>query len=224
MRRPFEPRALLDTLRGVDAVVHLAGVVSALRERDYIAANVDGTRMVADAARTAGAAADPHLQPGGGRACVAASAAVGGRSAGADQRLRPQQARGRTRRRACSTACAGQRCGRASSTDRAIARCCRCSRLAARGRHAAGRPSRRGLQLHPRPRSGAGDRRRGRSSRGRRDDLRRASAPGHARARFSRRCALPRVRAPPSFGCRWRSLAQRPSPAMSPGRCAASRR
>ena len=54
VQRPFEPRALLDSLRDVDAVVHLAGVVSALRERDYVAANVDATRLVADACRTAG--------------------------------------------------------------------------------------------------------------------------------------------------------------------------
>jgi dihydroflavonol-4-reductase len=54
VQRPFEPRALLDTIRGVDAVIHLAGVVSALRERDYVAANVDGTLLVADACRTAG--------------------------------------------------------------------------------------------------------------------------------------------------------------------------
>jgi len=54
VQRPFEPRALLDTLRGTDAVVHLAGVVSALREQDYISANVDGTRAVAEAARSLG--------------------------------------------------------------------------------------------------------------------------------------------------------------------------
>lgn len=54
VRRPFERVTLLEALRGVDAVVHLAGVVSALREQDYIAANVDGTRAVAEAARTAG--------------------------------------------------------------------------------------------------------------------------------------------------------------------------
>lgn len=54
VRRPFTRVTLLETLRGADAVVHLAGVVSALREQDYIAANVDGTRAVAEAARTAG--------------------------------------------------------------------------------------------------------------------------------------------------------------------------
>ena len=54
VRRPFERATLLEALRGVDAVVHLAGVVSALREQDYIVANVDGTRAVAEAARTAG--------------------------------------------------------------------------------------------------------------------------------------------------------------------------
>ncbi len=54
VRRPFQAQALADALRGVDAVVHLAGVVSALREREYTAANVGGTRAVAEAARTAG--------------------------------------------------------------------------------------------------------------------------------------------------------------------------
>ena len=54
VRRPFEPAALREALRGAGAVVHLAGVVSALRESDYVAANVDGTRAVAAAARAAG--------------------------------------------------------------------------------------------------------------------------------------------------------------------------
>jgi nucleoside-diphosphate-sugar epimerase len=54
VRRPFARATLLEALRGADRVVHLAGVVSALREQDYIAANVDGTRAVAEAARTAG--------------------------------------------------------------------------------------------------------------------------------------------------------------------------
>ena len=52
VRRPFEARTLLETVRGADAVVHLAGVVSALRDWDYISANVDGTRAVAEAARS----------------------------------------------------------------------------------------------------------------------------------------------------------------------------
>ena len=54
VRRPFECHTLAEALRGVDAVVHLAGVVSALRDHDYVAANVHGTRAVAEAARTAG--------------------------------------------------------------------------------------------------------------------------------------------------------------------------
>ena len=32
VRRPFEPQALFDAMNGVDAVVHLAGVVSALQQ------------------------------------------------------------------------------------------------------------------------------------------------------------------------------------------------
>ena len=55
VRRPFDPTTAAATrCDGADAVVHLAGVVSALREQDYIAANVDGTRAVAEAARAAG--------------------------------------------------------------------------------------------------------------------------------------------------------------------------
>jgi len=53
VRRPFERDTLRDALRGADAVVHLAGVVSAVREQDYFSANVDGTRAVAEAARAA---------------------------------------------------------------------------------------------------------------------------------------------------------------------------
>ena len=54
VRRPFDAAALAHTLGGADAVVHLAGVVSALRDRDYFVANVEGTRAVARAARAAG--------------------------------------------------------------------------------------------------------------------------------------------------------------------------
>jgi nucleoside-diphosphate-sugar epimerase len=54
IQRPFEPAALAGTFQEVDTVVHLAGVVSAVRERDFYAANVDATRIVAQAARAAG--------------------------------------------------------------------------------------------------------------------------------------------------------------------------
>jgi dihydroflavonol-4-reductase len=54
VRRPFEIDTLRDALRGADAVVHLAGVVSAVHERDYVSANVDGARAVAEATRAAG--------------------------------------------------------------------------------------------------------------------------------------------------------------------------
>ena len=54
VRRPFERAALLQALRGADAVVHLAGVVSAVREQEYFTANVDGTWAIAGAARAAG--------------------------------------------------------------------------------------------------------------------------------------------------------------------------
>jgi nucleoside-diphosphate-sugar epimerase len=53
IRRPFEPRPLAEQLAGAAAVVHLAGLISAPRERDFVAANVDATRIVAQAARDA---------------------------------------------------------------------------------------------------------------------------------------------------------------------------
>jgi nucleoside-diphosphate-sugar epimerase len=52
--RPFVSNTLSDSFRGVDAVVHLAGIVSAVRRQDFFAANVDGTAAVAMAARAAG--------------------------------------------------------------------------------------------------------------------------------------------------------------------------
>ncbi len=52
--RPFVTAALLKLFRETDVVVHLAGVVAATAERDYVDANVTSTRIVADAARDAG--------------------------------------------------------------------------------------------------------------------------------------------------------------------------
>lgn len=54
IRRPFERATLVDAFRGARAVVHLAGVVSTLRQKEYFTANVEGTRAVAEAARDAG--------------------------------------------------------------------------------------------------------------------------------------------------------------------------
>jgi nucleoside-diphosphate-sugar epimerase len=54
VRRPFGA-SLASTLAGMDAVVHLAGIVSAVKERDFFSANVGATRIVADASRAAGA-------------------------------------------------------------------------------------------------------------------------------------------------------------------------
>jgi nucleoside-diphosphate-sugar epimerase len=53
--RPFELSALAAAFRQIDAVVHLAGVISAVRTRDYVSGNVEATRVVAQAARDAGA-------------------------------------------------------------------------------------------------------------------------------------------------------------------------
>jgi nucleoside-diphosphate-sugar epimerase len=50
IRRPFERGVLAGQLAGATAVVHLAGLIAAPRERDFVAANVDATRIVAQAA------------------------------------------------------------------------------------------------------------------------------------------------------------------------------
>src|SRR6266571_3618378 len=54
VRTGLERAALADAFRDVDAVVHLAGVVSTIREQELFDVNVEGTRAVADAARAAG--------------------------------------------------------------------------------------------------------------------------------------------------------------------------
>ncbi|HZR22614.1 MAG TPA: NAD-dependent epimerase/dehydratase family protein [Vicinamibacterales bacterium] len=51
--RPFLRGTLAPTFAQTDAVVHLAGVVSAAREQDYFDANEAGTRIVGEAARDA---------------------------------------------------------------------------------------------------------------------------------------------------------------------------
>lgn len=53
--RPFHASTLADAFRDVDTVVHLAGLAAAVRARDLITANVDGTRVVAEAAAAVGA-------------------------------------------------------------------------------------------------------------------------------------------------------------------------
>ena len=51
VRAPLEASALAEAFRGVDVVVHLAGVVSTVREREFFDVNVEGTRGVAAATR-----------------------------------------------------------------------------------------------------------------------------------------------------------------------------
>jgi nucleoside-diphosphate-sugar epimerase len=51
----FDTGELTGLFRGCDAVVHLAGVVSTVDDREYAAVNVEATRAVAAAARAAGA-------------------------------------------------------------------------------------------------------------------------------------------------------------------------
>jgi nucleoside-diphosphate-sugar epimerase len=53
--RPLEREPLTTAFRGAKTVVHLAGVVSTMRDEEYFAVNVEGTRAVAEAASAAGA-------------------------------------------------------------------------------------------------------------------------------------------------------------------------
>jgi len=53
--RPLERAAIVNAIAGAETVVHLAGVVSASRDEDYIAVNVDATAAVAEATRERGA-------------------------------------------------------------------------------------------------------------------------------------------------------------------------
>ncbi|HEV3140970.1 MAG TPA: NAD-dependent epimerase/dehydratase family protein, partial [Vicinamibacterales bacterium] len=52
--RPFDAARIASRIAGADAIVHLGGLVSAPRDRDLFDANVENTRVVADAARRAG--------------------------------------------------------------------------------------------------------------------------------------------------------------------------
>ncbi len=54
VRAALTPEALRAAFAGVDIVVHLAGLVSAVRDEELTRANVDGTRAVATAARDCG--------------------------------------------------------------------------------------------------------------------------------------------------------------------------
>lgn len=54
IRRPFDSRTPAAAFRELDAVVHLAGVISAVRDQDFHAGNVEATRIVAESAREAG--------------------------------------------------------------------------------------------------------------------------------------------------------------------------
>ena len=52
---PLDADALRTAFAGIDAVIHLAGVVAAVDAREYALVNTEGTRAVATAARDAGA-------------------------------------------------------------------------------------------------------------------------------------------------------------------------
>jgi dihydroflavonol-4-reductase len=53
--RPLAREPLTHAFRGAEVVVHLAGVVATMRDRDYVEVNVDGARAAAHAARDSGA-------------------------------------------------------------------------------------------------------------------------------------------------------------------------
>ncbi|MDE1466934.1 NAD-dependent epimerase/dehydratase family protein [Aurantiacibacter sp. D1-12] len=53
--------ALSELVRGVDAVLHIAGVVNAPDKAGFMAGNVEGTRNVCDAARDAGVSRIAHV-------------------------------------------------------------------------------------------------------------------------------------------------------------------
>jgi dihydroflavonol-4-reductase len=55
VRAALEPEPLRHAFAGADAVVHLAGVVTAVHERVFTAVNAEGTRAAAEAAAHAGA-------------------------------------------------------------------------------------------------------------------------------------------------------------------------
>ena len=55
VRTDLDTRRLSEAFQGVEAVVHLAGVVFTNRDAEYAAVNTDGTRAVAEAARAVGA-------------------------------------------------------------------------------------------------------------------------------------------------------------------------
>jgi dihydroflavonol-4-reductase len=55
LRAPLTSSGIRTAFAECDTVVHLAGLVAARRDADYVAVNVDATRVVAEAARDAGA-------------------------------------------------------------------------------------------------------------------------------------------------------------------------
>ena len=203
---------------GADAVVHLAGVVSALREQDYIAANVDGTRAVAEAARAAGVPLI-HIS-----SLAAAGPAPPRAPRSEDDPPAPINAYGRSKldgERAVA-AVDGLRWTMLrpgvvyGPGDRALLPL---FKLRAARAAAAGRPRRRRLHLRPRRRSRARDRRRGRAPRRRRHDLRRPPATGHDARAPRRRSAPPRAaRARDRAGAAGADAARRAWPATSPAR------
>ncbi len=195
VRAPLDAAALREAFAGADAVVHLAGVVSALQPSVYSTVNVEGTRAVARAAARRWRATGPRLEPRRGRAGPGRVTAPRGRSAEPADAVRPQQAE----RRAGGDGDAGPAlddpaAGRGLRTGRPGAVAAVQARRA--GPAAARRTRGRRLHLRARPRCRPDDRRGNRGGRRRRGPVRRASPAGQRRGRSSRR-----------FG--WRSAARR---------------
>ena len=87
-----QPDRLSTALRGVDCVVHLAGILFETRASDYRRANIDTTRVLVEAARAAGVrhimfvsslGADPHSPNGYFRSKGEAERLVAGAGTGA---------------------------------------------------------------------------------------------------------------------------------------------
>ena len=119
--------ALQLAVEGQEVVYHVAGVVAARSEAEFMAANRDGTRNVIEAAERAGDrprwCSCPRWPPAGPPSRAARSGAT---SAPAGHRLRPEQA-GRRGRPSPPARSPGHRPARRWSTARATGKCSRCS-------------------------------------------------------------------------------------------------
>ena len=119
--------ALQRAVEGQDVIYHVAGVVAARSEAEFMAANRDGTRNVIEAAERAGIARLVLVS-----SMAAAGPTIKGRPLRGDERPRPVTAYGRSKLAAEAARHApagwpGPSCGRRWSTARATWKCSRCS-------------------------------------------------------------------------------------------------